>query len=100
MASSAPLLCAIYNKRKFRTYKGFTLASLKKLIDYLFPGYTLKIEQNNKNLCFDIYLCMIKKETKEEINKSELERFQKYFGNGFNVILWSESKQDFLNNHE
>lgn len=83
------LLCKQYRnkERMLLEYRGFRLPSLKLLIDYIFPGYTLKIDRNHPQLQFDIYLRKHHVETKAEIDIREVENFRKFFGLGFNLII-------------
>lgn len=83
------LFCTNYKevKRTFSRYRGFRLGNVKLLVEYIFPGFILKIEQNNRDLRYDIFLRKNNKETNEEINLKEVERFRKFYGKGFNIIL-------------
>lgn len=83
------LLCKEYkNKdRILLEYRGFRLPSLKLLIDYLFSGHLLKIERNHSQLQFDIYLRKHSVDTKCEIDMKEIEKFRKYYGLGFHLII-------------
>lgn len=78
------LLCNQY-KRDFREWRGFRLAALKLIIEYSFPGSYIKVVTNSKEMRFDIYL------RKENINLIEVEKFRKFYGKGFHIILLSES---------
>ena len=83
------LLCKEY-KSKDRTlleYRGFRLPSLKLIIDYSFSGYVLKIERNHSKLQFDIYLTKKHRENENEIDSKEVDKFRKFYGSGFNIII-------------
>jgi len=88
--SKDDLLCSKYKNtnRNFQVYRGFRLPSLKLLLEYVFSGHVIQIEHNHKDLQFDIYLSKFHKETKVEIDPLEVEGFRKFFGPGFNIILW------------
>lgn len=94
----ANLLCTIYKHKKssFSCYRGFRLASVKLVVEYLFSGYILKVEQNNKELRYDIYLRTQRVNTKEEINFTEIQKFRHFYGRGFNVILLSETDENLI----
>lgn len=80
------------NKRSFQSYRGFTLPSVKLLIGYLFAGYVLKIEKNNQQLRYDVYLRSLNDTTNEQINVIEVDKFLKFFGKGFNIIILSQTQ--------
>lgn len=84
------LLCKEYNNqnRTFLDYRGFRLASLKLILEYSFSGSVLKIDRNHKDLRFDIYLI------RETVDLVEVEKFRKFYGKGFNIILLDESHED------
>lgn len=80
------LICNQYKteNRVFTWYRGFRLANVKMIVEYSFSGCVIKINQNNHEMRFDIYL------RKELVDLKELEKFRKFWGKGFNVILLSE----------
>lgn len=93
-ASEKDLFCSNIkkNNRIFYCYRGFRLSTVKLLIEYTFPGFTNRIESNNSEFRFDIYLCKHHKETDAEINSTEVDRFRKFYGAGFNVIIGKNEK--------
>lgn len=92
-AGSNELFCKQKNgdERIFNLYRGFRPAAVKLLVEYLFSGHLLKIEQNQRELRFDIYLCKLHKDTLREVDMREIDKFRKYYGRGFNVIVWTQS---------
>lgn len=89
------LLCKEYkNKgRLYVEYRGFRLPSLKLILEYSFPGFVMKIERNKDLMQFDIYMCM-RKANREKIDMVEVERFRKFYGYGFNLILLAVEDTD------
>lgn len=83
-------------KRFFKMYRGFKLATVKLLVEYNFSGYILKIEDNQADSRFDIYLTKTNKTSSQEINMKEVEKFSKFFGKGFNIILLERNKISFM----
>lgn len=75
-------------------YRGYRLPSLKLLIGFCFPGHLIKIERNNKELRFDIFLSKNHQEDDHEINMEEVNKFRKYYGKGFNIILMEQSDEN------
>lgn len=82
--------------RKIRAYKGFELSSLKRIVDYSFDGFVLKVEKNNAEFRFDIYLRREHTDDGSDINMKEVEKFRKFYGKGFNVILLSGEDEGYL----
>lgn len=82
--------------KQLNSYRGFRLGCVKLIVKYSFQGYELKIEQNNRELRYDIYLLENHKETGEIINLFEVERFQKFYGKGFNIIIWKLCASEFI----
>ena len=74
-------------RHMFYSYKGFKMGTVRLVIDYNFPGFLIKIEKNMREMRYDIFMCKNHKESGEEINIKEVERFQKFYGKGFNIIL-------------
>src|SRR5258708_4991378 len=71
------LLCNQY--RRFQEIGGIRLSGLKKMLDYSFKGFVLKIEKNHKYLKYDIYLMKKNKENKKEIDLKEVEKFRGHY---------------------
>lgn len=92
----ASLLCKEYkNKdRLLLEYRGFRLPSLKLIVDYSFLGYVLKIERNHAQLQFDIYLYKYHKTTGAPIDLKEVDKFRKFYGSGFNIIMLSQESTE------
>lgn len=88
------LLCIAYKqaKNKFREYRGFRISPLKLLIEYTFSGFEVNIEHNYKERRFDIFLCKKNKDTSEEIDLKEVEKFRKFYGRGFHLIIYEETE--------
>lgn len=77
----------LFCKRVLNEYRGFRLSTVKLIIEYSFPGHLIKVERNNRELRFDIYL---REFGDKVLNLIELERFKKYYGKGLNIIIYSE----------
>lgn len=84
------LLCKEYksNGRVFQEINGIRLNGLKKILEYSFPGYVIKVTRNNKELRFDIYL------SREGIDLNEVEKFRNFYGKDFKIILLENSEQE------
>lgn len=86
------LFCTSYKEatNKFRDYRGFRLSTLKLLIEYTFSGFAIKIEHNYRERRFDIFLSKKNKETGLEIDLKEVEKFRKFYGKGFYILIMEE----------
>lgn len=78
-------------KYKFREYRGYRISALKLLIEYTFSGFAIKVEPNYREFRFDIFLSKKNKETGDNINVVEVEKFRKFYGKGFHIILMEVS---------
>ncbi|MCC6721759.1 MAG: hypothetical protein IT243_06110 [Bacteroidia bacterium] len=84
-----PSLELKYSKnRRINQYRSLTISAIKLLVDYSFPKMCLKVDRNNKEFCFEIYLFRIKNGI--ELDMGEVERFRNFWGSGLKIKIVTE----------
>lgn len=69
---------------------------VKRIMGLHFADFIFLIEENHKEMGFNIYLRRYHKVTNEEINLQLVEDYRKYYGKGFNIQILSDNEREFL----
>lgn len=64
------------------TFEGVSLAEAKRIADYEFGEYLIKIERNMKTQNYEVWI-------ENKIKKEIVEKFKKYHKNNFKVKVYS-----------
>lgn len=69
----------------FNYIRGINLSNCRRIVKYEFAGYYIRVDQNNDEHTYDIYL-------KEGVEPDRVQYFQEYWGPQYRIYITSKSK--------